>query len=82
MNGEPTAHWWIIRYGLVKPWVRYCYFAKIQLAPYKPDPHKPDLSIEESDRICRDFARAALPEVLKLLPTAADVEKLAASGGS
>lgn len=77
MNGEPTAQWLKIRYGLIKPWVRYCYFAKIQLAPSKPD-----LSIEESDRICRDFARAALPEVLKLLPTAADVEKLAASGGS
>ena len=77
MNGEPTAQWLKIRYGLIKPWVRYCYFAKIQLAPSKPD-----LSIEESDRLCRDFARAALPEVLKLLPTAADVEKLAASGGS
>ena len=77
MNGEPTAHWLKVRYGLIKPWVRYCYFAKIQLAPSKPG-----LSIEESDGVCRDFARAALPEVLKLLPTVADVEKLAASGGS
>ena len=76
MNGEPTAHWLRIRYGLIKPWVRYCYFAKIQLAPYRPN-----LSTEESDRICRNFAEAALPEVLKFLPTAADVEKLAAAGG-
>ena len=77
MNGEPTAHGLTIRYGLIKPWVRYCYFAKIQLAPYRPN-----LSTEESDRICRNFAEAALPEVLKFLPTAADVEKLAAGGGS
>lgn len=77
MNGEPTAHWLRIRYGLIKPWVRYCYFAKIQLTP-----REPNLSTEESDRICRNFAEAALPEVLKFLPTAADVEKLAAAGGS
>lgn len=74
MNGQPTAHWWKVRGTLGWPSVKYCYFAKIQLAPKNPN-----LGNEVSDEICRDFAQAVLPEVLKFLPTAADVEKLEAS---
>ncbi len=77
MNGDPTASWMKVRATLGSPWVKYCYFAKIEVAP-----RWPNLSDDVNDKICREFVETALPEVLKYLPTRADVDNLKHSEGS
>ena len=77
MNGIPTASRLAVRRHLTKPWVKYCYFAKVQFAI---EPPEPDLAA--GDAVCREFLQAALPTILQYLPSAQDVEALAQSGGS
>ena len=37
---------------------------------------RPGRTLAESDRLCGEFLQAVLPEVLRFLPTAAEVERL------
>ena len=75
VNGDPTASWVAVRLDLMSPWTRYCYFAKVQMVPVK------NVNRETSEEVCLEFARVALPEVLKYLPTAAHVRQLEAAEG-
>jgi len=75
MNGTPTCDRFAVRMRLGLPWVKYAYFAKIQVAPLRPE-----ATLEQTDRVCLEFIRTVLPEVLKYLPSAADVRRLEASG--
>ena len=85
MNGIPTARWEVVRGKLMLFTVRYCYFAKIQIAVFKAGAYRgrvgivneTDLSI--SDQACRDFLSHALPDILRFLPSADDVKKLSSS---
>jgi len=77
MNGIPTASRIAVRRHLTKPWVKYCYFAKIQFAIEPPEP-----DFAAGDAVCREFLQAALPTILQYLPSEQDVEALAKSGGS
>ena len=76
MNGRPTERWERVRGELTLPWVKYCYYAKIQWATLRPEP-----DFAKNDAVCRDFISYALPVVLRFLPTTDDIEKLKASGG-
>ena len=72
LNGRPETSWEVIRATLsLSPWMRHCYFAKIQFAPYGPITH-----VEQTDRAAGEFARHFLPEVLKMLPMPDDIRKL------
>ncbi len=71
LNGEPTNDWRVIRAHLAKPWVRYCYFAKVQVYPVGAIS-----SMEAIDVAAKDLLQQSLPQLLKLLPSAADVESL------
>lgn len=68
LNGVPKTDWKVVRGTLSLPWVRHCYFAKIQFAPIGP---VSDLA--EADQAAAEFAQACLPEVLRMLPTEQDV---------
>ena len=62
-NGVPEPSWKRVRLKLNSPFIRYCYFAKIQIAPLSTvsDP-------AEADREVADFAGYFLPSVLRMLP--------------
>jgi hypothetical protein len=75
MNGDPTASWETVRAKLTIPWVKYCYFAKIEVsAPI------PDLPEQTCDEMCQRFLSYVLPVVLPYLPTRQDVERAALEG--
>ncbi len=79
MNGQATDSREAVRWKMALPWLKYCYFAKVQLGATVPGPDGqlvplPDL--EQSDRLCQDFLASALPEILRFLPTVAAVEAL------
>lgn len=73
MNGvfSESRSW--VRWELLWPFMRYAYFAKIQFS-------RSVMDSEETDRSAEEFLRYALPEVLKALPTSADVQALEKSG--
>ncbi len=50
----------------------YNYFAKIQFAPTEIDVQDPD----DADAVSAEFIQSALPEILRVLPTADEVEAL------
>jgi hypothetical protein len=77
MNGLPTDDYKTVRGKLTLPWVKYCFFAKIQATPLATD-----LSPDKGDEMVGRFLRHALPKVLALLPSAQDVEKLKQSDAS
>lgn len=77
LNGKPENDWRMIRAYLAKPWVRYCYFAKIQIYPVGII-----TSTAAVDAAAQDVLRQCLPELLKLLPSAADVEALSSRPAS
>ena len=74
LNGRPEDDWKAVRWELMKPTVRYCYFASIYFLPLSPVD-----DYEECDRRAREFANYMLPDVLKMLPTPADVERCASA---
>jgi hypothetical protein len=76
LNGEPECSRNEVRLKLLSPFMRYSYFAKIQLGPF----HEPVLDVAETDRAAEQFLRSAMPELLKVLPTPADVARLSAAG--
>ena len=85
MNGVPTARWEVVRGKLMLFTVRYCYFAKIQVAVFKVGRYQGrvglinETDLRASDQACRDFLEYALPEILKYLPSSDDVKKLSSS---
>lgn len=70
LNGKPEDSWEMVRLKLTKPWVRYCYFAKIQVAPYD------DIQdVDRADKAAREFISAFLPAAISMLPMPSDIEK-------
>jgi hypothetical protein len=70
LNGRPSTSWEAVRLKLSLPWVRHCYFAKIQFALRSSVE-----DIPEADKAAEHFAQHFLPEVLKGLPTPDDVQR-------
>ncbi|HET6427537.1 MAG TPA: hypothetical protein VFJ30_03935 [Phycisphaerae bacterium] len=77
MNGRPTCSRAEVRRKLAWPLNKYCYYAKVQIAPLQPEP-----TLAEQDAVCREFLRHAVPVVLGFLPSAQDVEALTRADGS
>ncbi len=77
LNGRPEGSWEKVRLELTKPWVRYCYFAKVQLAPTGPI-----TDLAQADRATVEFVNMFLPAVVALWPLPSDVGKLDASSPS
>ncbi len=75
MNGRPESSWKVVRLNLTYPWVRYCYFAKIQFAP-----EGEVLDLDDTDKAAEEFTRCFLPGVLEVLPMPEDIEKLRRTG--
>ncbi|MHC4715418.1 MAG: hypothetical protein ACYS5V_00460 [Planctomycetota bacterium] len=75
MNGNPTHDRLDVRRKLAWPLAKYCYYAKVQVAPLQPEP-----TLQKQDESCREFLRHAMPEVLRYLPSAKDVEALKRAG--
>lgn len=71
VNDEMVTDRLTVRRKLTYPWVRYCYFAKVQFAPLGPVPN-----VDEADRAAGEFMKHFLPEVLRTLTTAQDIERL------
>ncbi len=71
LNGDSENSSYNVRWKLTNPFKRYTYFAKIQFGPQEP---LRDLA--ESDKEAAEFMQAAMPEILKLLPTSRDVDML------
>ena len=80
MNGDPTSRWEVVRGRLALPWVKYCYFAKVQVMLFAADPEgrmlRPESDPQTCDEVCAHFLRQALPEIVRFLPSADDVERL------
>lgn len=72
MNGEPFYDWITVRWEMGALSLKYCYFAKIQVAVAR----KSEPDVEKSDAICGEFIRYMLPEVLQFLASPDDVKKL------
>jgi hypothetical protein len=71
MNGAFMEDRLVVRRRLLNPFIRHAYFAKIQFSPIigTTDP-------AQMDRAAEEFLQAALPEIMKALPSRADVEAL------
>ncbi|MFW6132815.1 MAG: hypothetical protein ACOC8F_02885 [Planctomycetota bacterium] len=69
LNGRAESSWEKVRLYLTAPWIKYCYFVKIQFRPLERAP------FEELNRQAKHFAACALPEVFKALPTTEDVRR-------
>ncbi len=80
LNGVPETRWERVRLDLSLPWVRHCFFAKIQFAPFAPSGAGGIKSAAEADLEAEKFMNVFLPAVLRVLPTHSDVERLDAEG--
>ena len=71
LNGEPEDSWEKVRVKLTNPFVRHCYFAKIQFAPLGEvtDP-------EQAGKSAEDFLNTILPSALQVLPMPDDMQRL------
>ncbi|MCE5279122.1 MAG: hypothetical protein ABFD92_05130 [Planctomycetaceae bacterium] len=70
-NGKPQTDRLVVRAEMSYPWVRHNYFAKIQFSPLGAT-----ANAAESDAAAAAFLSAAMPEVLKLLPTPQDIDRM------
>jgi hypothetical protein len=71
LNGQPENDRETVRVKLMDPWLKHCYFAKIEISPRAP--------VSDADfmeRKAREFIQACLPVILRELPTSEDVQKL------
>jgi len=71
LNGHPETRWEKVRLALSYPWVRHCYYAKIQFAPMGGI-----AGAAEADAATEEFLNVFLPVFLRYLPTAETVEQL------
>ncbi len=69
LNAKPEADWKMVRLRLTAPWLKYCYFAKIQFSPLGEV-----ADFDQANALAEDFAACALPEILKALPSAEAIE--------
>ncbi len=76
MNARPTDNRHAVRLELNNPLVSHCYFAKIQFSPVVPSGID---DLRKADEKAMEFLEVMLPEVLKVLPTAEQVEAAGAS---
>jgi len=74
LNGRPEASWEKVRLGLSYPWIRYCYFAKIQFYP-----RMPVTDLAEADKAAEALMDNFLPIILQALPTPEDIKALGSS---
>lgn len=74
LNDTPQRSWEYVRWRVGLPMPRYNYYAKIQ---FGPNGLKGIDSVSETDQAAAEFIKYALPSIVKLLPTAADIGKLA-----
>lgn len=77
LNGRPENSWEKVRLELTKPWVRHCYFAKIQLAPTGSVS-----DFAEADRAVSEFLDMFMPAVAAMWSMPSVVDKLDASSPS
>lgn len=77
-NGGPQTNRLTVRALLANPLEKHNYFAKIQ---FSPAGYAGINSVDEANGAAREFLRAALPDVLKMLPTSADIRGLDAEAG-
>lgn len=77
LNGMPENSWEMVRLELTKPWVRYCYFAKIQLAPLGEV-----TDIAQADKAAGEFVNALMPAALSMLPMPSEIDSLGEAAGS
>ena len=72
LNGRPESSWKVVRTTLsLSPWLRHCYFAKVQFAPQgRVD------DLERADREAAEILADVLPDVLKQLPMPEDIKRL------
>jgi hypothetical protein len=71
LNGRPENDRLLVRLKLTNPLVRHAYFAKIQFEPLGAAADS-----RQTDAAAGRFAQAMLPQILKVLPAASDVERL------
>ena len=71
INGEPEDSWEQVRLTLSYPWIRHCYFAKIQFGP-----ESPVAATKELDVAAEDFLNYFLPIILQALPMPAEVKAI------
>ena len=71
LNGVPETSWENVRLQLTKPWVRYCYFAKVQFTPLGGGTR-----LKELDLAAEEFMGHFLPVILRALPMPSDIEAL------
>lgn len=71
LNGLPENERLDVRRKLINPFVRHAYFAKIQFEPLSATGES-----RQTDAAATRFAQAVLPQVLKVLPTVSEVERL------
>ena len=74
LNGKPERSWELVRLALSLPMPRYVYFAKIQFSPMARS--RVD-TVEGADEAATEFIKHALPSIIKMLPSAADIDKVA-----
>lgn len=74
LNDSPERSWEYVRWRMRLPMPRHNYYAKIQFAPYGL--RRID-SVSEADRAAAEFIKYALPSIVNLLPSAADIDRLA-----
>ncbi len=68
LNGKPENSWEQVRLTLAYPWIRRCYFAKIQFGP-----EGSVSNMEDTDLAAEDFMNYFLPVILRALPSDVDV---------
>ncbi len=71
LNGRPEGSWKRVRLELTKPWVRHCYFAKVQVAPTGEI-----TDFDRADEAVEDFLATVMPAVAAMFPTPADIRTL------
>ncbi len=74
LNGKPEQSWEKVRFELMKPWITYCYFAKIQIVPLTPVQ-----DVEQADKSAQEFINSILPSVLRMIRMPKDIELLSSS---
>jgi len=79
LNGKPETRREKVRLELSYPWVRHCFFAKIQFAPTG---RGGIASVAQADAKAEEFMTFFLPVALRMLPTESDISRLDAAEAS
>lgn len=77
LNGEPEGSWMMVRLKLGDPRMRYCYFAKVLVAPMGEI-----TDFDQADKAVQEFLGVFMPAVTAMLPMPEDLRALNASRSS